>query len=171
MNRRVIAEGKYLRLVDEDGWEICERKNARGVVAILAVTDDGKILLTEQRRAAMKKQVIDLPAGLAGDNAGSEDEPLSEAAKRELLEEVGYDAKTMTELMSGPPSPGMSTEMVTFFRAGGLSKTNAGGGVEGEGITVHEVPVQEIRSFLAAQEQAGAVVDVKLYAALYFLKG
>lgn len=170
MTVRVIAEGKYVRLVDADGWEYAERRNARGVVAIVAITPDGRIVLTEQLRRAVGCAVIDLPAGLAGDDPSAADEPLANAAHRELVEETGYEASDMQGLASSPPSPGLTSEVVTFFRAEGLKRVNAGGGVEGEGITVHEVPLAELEKFLAAESAKGKLVDVKLYAGLYLAK-
>ena len=74
--------------------------------------------------------MIDLPAGLAGDGPGTEE--LVTAARRELLEETGYDARRLTLLAHAPTSPGLTTEVVSFFRAAGLKKVAAGGGIEGE---------------------------------------
>jgi ADP-ribose pyrophosphatase len=123
VSRRVIAEGKYIRLVDVDGWEFVERCNASGVVAIIAITADHKIVLTEQKRRAVGKMVIDLPAGLAGDTPGDESEALAIAARRELIEEVGYDVSSMRELETTPPSPGLTSELVTFFAAEGIKRS------------------------------------------------
>lgn len=170
VTRRVIAQGKYIRLVDVDGWEFAERCNARGVVAVVAITPDRRIVLTEQLRRAVGVRVIDLPAGLAGDTPGDENEALAIAAKRELVEEVGYDADAMVELATTPPSPGLTSELVTFFRADGLRKVSAGGGVEGEGIVVHEVPLAELDRFLDEQKKRGALIDVKLFAGLHLAK-
>ena len=61
--RKVLKEGKYLRLVKVDGYEFVERTNCRGVVAIIAVTGDERLVLTEQFRLPVGRVVIDLPAG------------------------------------------------------------------------------------------------------------
>src|SRR5215217_1288754 len=87
-----IAEGKRVRLVRRGDWEFVTRKKSSGIVAIVAVTDDYKLVLVEQYRPPVAKSVIELPAGLAGDEAGHEQEDLLTAARRELLEETGYEA-------------------------------------------------------------------------------
>ena len=117
---RVLGAGRWLRLVEVDGWEFVERVKATGVVAIVAVTPDGELILTEQFRRSVNGRVIDLPAGLAGD--GPESEELVTAARRELIEETGYDARRFTLLAHAPTSPGLTTEVVSFFRAAGLKK-------------------------------------------------
>ena len=86
----VIYEGKHVRLVRRGEWEYVTRKNVTGIVGIVAVTDEGKLLLVEQPRPPLNRNVIELPAGLAGDVAGQEGEELANAARRELLEETGY---------------------------------------------------------------------------------
>ena len=95
---RTLAEGRWLRLVDDAGWEHVERVNGHGVVVILAVTEEGELLLVEQYRPAVKSRVIEVPAGLTGDVAGREDEDADAAARRELLEETGYEAQEMEAL-------------------------------------------------------------------------
>jgi ADP-ribose pyrophosphatase len=164
----VIASGKHLRLVKRGSWEFAERPGVSGVVAIVAVRDDGRLVLTEQHRPPVEKRVIDLVAGLAGDIEGQRLEPLESAAEREMLEEIGYRASSLTLLASGPPSPGMSTEVVTFYLARGLVKVAPGGG-EGthEAITVHEIELSNIDAWLAEKERGGAMIDLKVYAGLY----
>ena len=81
--------------------------------------------------------------------AGQEAEDLADAARRELLEETGYEADGMTKLGAGAASAGMSDEVITLFLATGLKKTGAGAGDGSEQITVHEVPVADVPAFLA----------------------
>jgi ADP-ribose pyrophosphatase len=166
--RKILAEGKHIRLVEEDGWEYAERVQASGIAVIVAVTPEGRLLLVEQYRRPVKARVLELPAGLAGDIAGQESEDLTDAARRELLEETGYEAATMVALTAGPPTAGLATEIVTFFRATGLRKTGPGGGDATEGIVVHEVPVAEVESWCRARATTGVLVDPKVYAGLYF---
>ena len=45
---RTIAEGRYVTLVEEDGWEYVIRHGVTGIVIIVPVTDDGKLVLVEQ---------------------------------------------------------------------------------------------------------------------------
>src|SRR3954469_4815650 len=101
-----VWKGKFLRVMKIGRWEYAERVNAIAGVVIVAVTNDGNLLLTEQERLPVGKRVIELPAGLAGDLKGKETEELALAARRELLEETGYEAGGLTWLTSGPPSPG-----------------------------------------------------------------
>ncbi|TAN38409.1 MAG: NUDIX hydrolase [Verrucomicrobia bacterium] len=164
---RVLGEGKYLRLLDRDGWEYVERHSIRGIVAIIAITADRQLVLVEQLRRALDARVIELPAGLVGDLAGAEHEDLAVAARRELLEETGYAATRLEFLFHSPLSSGLSSSLITFFRAYGLKKIHAGGGDESEDIVVHEVPLAEADAWLAAQRVRGCYVDPRLYVALH----
>jgi ADP-ribose pyrophosphatase len=167
----VLAEGRHLRLVRRRGWEYAERTNAVAIVVLVAVTAEGRLLLTEQHRVPVGGPVIELPAGLVGDRPGEADEDLVTAARRELLEETGYEAGAVRPLAAGPPSAGLSSEVVTFLLAGDLRRVAAGGGDEHEAITVHEVPLTTVADWLAAQARAGRLVDPKVYAGLYLLRG
>lgn len=167
---KVLAEGRHLRLVSRGGWEYADRGNVTGIVVIVALTPEDKVILVEQNRPPVGGRVIELPAGLAGDVAGSESEALTEAARRELLEETGYAAESFTRLFEGPPSAGLSSEVLTFFRADGLTKVEAGGGDDSEDIRIHEVPLEHITGWLLHRAQAeGVFIDPKIFAGLYFL--
>lgn len=163
----LIAAGRHLRLVSSNGWEYAERVNASAVVGIVAVTAERRLVLVEQFRPAIGCRGIELPAGLVGDIAGEEDEDLLVAARRELIEETGYDAEHLECLAAGNTSAGLTSEEMTFVLATGLRRISAGGGDEHEDITVHEVPVAEIDSFLNQRVTAGCKVAATLFAGLY----
>jgi ADP-ribose pyrophosphatase len=166
---RVLAKGRYLTLVDEGGWEYVLRANVSGIVVIVAVTPDQRLILVEQYRTAVHKRVIELPAGLVGDIDGRRGETLREAAARELEEETGYTAAELRPLFEGPIAVGVSDEIVSFFQAHGLTRVGAGGGDDTEEITVHAVPLAELDAFLAARARAdeGLAVDPKIFAGLF----
>jgi ADP-ribose pyrophosphatase len=165
--KKVLACGAHLRLVCVGKWEYAERADSSGVVAIVAVTDDGKLILTEQYREAVHAPVIDLAAGLAGDE-GDKTESLETAARRELREECGYDAAELVHLTDVPTSAGLTSETVAIFRARGLRRVGSGGGNHSESITVHKVSLAKIDSWLTRRQRAGALIDVKVYTGLYF---
>ncbi len=166
--KEVLAEGKYLRLVKQGHWEFAERNNATGAVVIVALTNKGKLLLTEQYRTPVQARVIELPAGLVGDIPGEEDEAWELAAQRELLEETGYFAKKIKPLAAGPISAGFGTEMISFFLAQKIEKKEKGGGVEGEDIVVHEVALDRLPAWLKKKARQGLMIDPKVFAGLYF---
>jgi len=163
----VLFEGHFFRVKKKDHWEYVERCKSSGIVAILAITDNRELILVEQFRVPVNKRVIEIPAGLAGDIEGKENEVLAEAAKRELLEETGYEAQRMEYLIEGPSSAGLSNEVITFFRAHALKKIAQGGGDESENIQVHTVPLVELKTWIETRRQEGCLVDYKVFAALY----
>ena len=166
-DERTLGEGKYLRLVERRGWEFVHRHGCSGVVVIVAVTPADRLLLVEQYRPAVSHRVIELPAGLVGDTVAWRDEALIDAARRELIEETGYDAATMLPLAESPTAVGLSSERLTFFEARDLTKVGPGVGDHTEDINVHEVALGDLPSFLAQKQREGLLVDYKIYAGLY----
>lgn len=167
--QRIAWEGRHLRVVVRDGWEYISRTKPTGVVGIVAVTDDGKLVLVEQHRTPVNAAVIELPAGLVGDQAGEEAETLGTAAKRELLEETGYAAERMTRMVDGTSSAGLTDECVTLLLAQGLKKVSQGGDDGSEKIIVHEIPLAGIGAWLGDQTRAGKLVDFRVFAALFLV--
>ncbi len=164
----ILHEGRFLSCRRTlRGWEYVTRVNAKGCVAILAIADDQRVVLTEQYRPPLGRRVIELPAGLAGDIPLQEDEPLLVAAKRELKEETGYEASHWTMLLEGTSSAGMTDEVVTLFQAGGLVKMAEGGGVHGEDIRIHLVHRSDVRTWCRDRQAEGMGVDFKIFAALH----
>jgi ADP-ribose pyrophosphatase len=165
---QILHQGRFLRLVSRGGWEFVERTNAQGVVVVIAVTEQGELVLIEQERRPVGAPVIELPAGLSGDDPGAHGEELADAARRELLEETGYEADRLERVTHGPSSAGLTSEVLTVFRAVGVRRVGGGGGVAGEAITIHHVPLPEVPAWLEAAQARGALVDPKVYAALWF---
>jgi ADP-ribose pyrophosphatase len=144
--RRVLAEGKHVRLVAQSGWEWAERIKATGAAVIAAVTDDDRLVLVEQYRIPVQCRVLDLPAGLAGDEPGTAGEAIIGAARRELFEET-----------------------YSLFVVRGARKTGPGGGDAREKIEVHVVPLAELDAWLDAKRQSGVMIDPKIYLGRWFL--
>ena len=87
-----------------------------GAVAVVAIDDDGDIVLVYQYRHAFGRRLWELPAGLL-DMGG---EPPHETAARELAEEAGLAADTWRTLVDLDSAPGFSDESVRVFLATGL---------------------------------------------------
>jgi ADP-ribose pyrophosphatase len=168
--KRTLHTGEFLALIREGHWEYAHRVKATGSAIIIAVTDDRKLLLVEQYRVPLHARTIELPAGIIGDEPDNGDEDHHEAARRELLEETGFEAAKVRPVMTGAAAGGLSSEVVTLFLASALKRVHKGGGVAGENITVHEVPLARADKWLGAKAKAGLLVDPKIYGALYFIE-
>jgi ADP-ribose pyrophosphatase len=88
-----------------------------GAVAVIALTNDNKIILIKQFRKSAEQVMIEIPAGLV--HKGERD---IDGAKRELLEETGYKAGKIKKVFAGFSSPGFCTEVISFYLATGLTK-------------------------------------------------
>lgn len=168
--KKILVEGKFLRFVKKSEWEFIERINCSGIVIIVAMTQDDKVILVEQFRPPVGKNVIEFPAGLINDQPLKKNESIISGAKRELWEETGYRATKMVKITHGPISAGSNADIVTIFRAYGLRKEGRGGGDETEMIKIHEVPIKSIDQWLKRQGKRGCLIEPKIYTGLYFLK-
>ncbi len=162
-----LYAGRFLEMVQDDRWEFVRRRNASAVVGIIAVTPAGELLLVEQFRIPVGARVIELPAGLVGDEQADED--LATAAARELGEETGWEPAVCTVVARGPSSAGLTSEVTTLVLATGLRQVSAGGGVAGENITVHRIPLARVPEWLAERAASGVLIDHKIYAGLWWL--
>ena len=169
LEHRVLAETRYLRLVQAGHWTYAQRPNVRSAIAVVAVTDRDELVLVDQYRIPIRGRVIELPAGLVGDEAGQEQETLEAAAARELHEEAGYRATRLEVLTEAVSSPGLTDESVNLIWAEGVEQVSLGGGLDNEDIIVRHVPLADIPHWLQEQQRAGKRIDYKVFAGLYFL--
>src|SRR3954462_4658725 len=88
-----------------------------GAVAIVGLDDEGKVVLVNQYRPAIRARLDELPAGLLDVDG----EPALHAAQRELAEETGLAAEEWNVLIDLHSSPGMTDEAVRVYLARGLS--------------------------------------------------
>jgi ADP-ribose pyrophosphatase len=128
-------------------------------VAIIPIIGD-EVILIKQFRPSLDKWVLEVPAGRVEIN-----EALEDTARRELIEEVGYDAKTLIKLVSIYPAPGYSDEVLHIFLAKDL--TYVGSKLEvGELIEVVKVRLDSALDLVLSDD----VVDAKTLISLLILK-
>ena len=87
--------------------------NHNPTVAIAAINDKNELILIKQYRTAVKKTLLEIPAG----SLNNLEEPPSVCAQRELAEETGFQAKTLIKLFEGYLLPGYCNEYMYFFLA------------------------------------------------------
>lgn len=161
-----LCRGRFLELLRDGRWEYAARTRGSGGAAVVAVTPAREIVLAEQFRHPVGARTIELPAGIVGDDDHGEAPEL--AAARELEEETGFRAARIALLMSGPTAPGLTSERTHLVLATGLTRVGAGGGVAGEDIVTHVVPLDDAPAWLSDAAARGLAVEPKVYAGLFF---
>lgn len=132
-----------------------------GAVAIIAITDKGKIVMVEQYRKALEKSIIEIPAGKL--EPGEKPEV---TAKRELEEETGYQAETLDFVVSYYTSPGFANEIIYVYEARGLSEVEDQlDGDDDEFVELIEVSLEEAMDLINSQR----IHDAKTIHAIYYL--
>ncbi|HUL01009.1 MAG TPA: NUDIX hydrolase [Nitrospirota bacterium] len=167
IDKKIVWMGNFMSAVeityrDARGvirtWEALERVGIAGIVVMVALTPSGTILLEKQFRPPLGRDVIELPAGLVDPG-----ETMEEAARRELVEETGWTAHTLTYLAEGPISTGASTEALRAYLCTDLEHVGKNGGDDNEIIEVIEVPIEDVQSFLRNEQKDGMLVDLKVF--------
>ena len=157
----VMWQGDWITAKRRGKWEYVAR--ARGIrAAVILPLDGDHVILVEQYRVPVGARVLELPAGLIGDEVGAEGEDSLDAARRELVEETGYAATHWQDCGTYLSSPGLTGESFTLLKATGLSKVGDGGGTAEENITVHRVPLADLPARIAAFRAGGLAIDVRL---------
>lgn len=167
-----IYKGKFLSFKERDSWEYVERLGCKSAVVIIPVTLNNEVVLIEQKRVPLGRNVIEFPAGLVGDE-GFGSESFVTAAFRELKEETGYIPVPESESICADnieyfgefcTSPGLSNEKVHVVRIV-VEKDNLA--TPEDGITVHVVPLFELRDWL---KEKSKTCEVSVKTLLYSLR-
>ncbi|MBQ3545267.1 MAG: NUDIX hydrolase [Lachnospiraceae bacterium] len=125
LERNLVYEGSIINMYKDTikvsngnivEWDFIGHK---GAAAAIPVTDDGKIILVKQWRNSLDRFTYEIPAG----GLEGEDEPMLEAAKRELEEETGYKSDDLEFLISLRTTVAFCNERIDVFVAKNLVKT------------------------------------------------
>ena len=131
-----------------------------GAVAVLALLDNGKLVMERQFRYAPQREFIEIPAGKIDHG-----EDILITAQRELLEETGYIAAEWTHLTTAWPSIGYADEHIEYFLARGL--TYQGHNLDdGEFLEVFELSLDEAMEWV----RQGKINDSKTIVGLFWLE-
>lgn len=109
-----------------------------GAVAVVALTEDGRICLVRQYRTALGRVTVEIPAGKLSPG----EDPL-ECANRELLEETGMTAERIAFLTTIATSDGFCDELIHIYMATGISFSRSNPDAD-EFINVDLVPLGEL---------------------------
>jgi ADP-ribose diphosphatase len=155
---RTVYDGKLFDVTVER-WGDHEREIVEhpGAVAIVAVDRDGMVTLVRQRREAVRKELLELPAGTV--EAG--EEPL-ETARRELAEETGLSGGEWRAVQAFYTTPGFCREEMHLFFAEQVERGEATP-ADDESLELVRWPVGELAEHLHELEDAKTLAGLLLY--------
>lgn len=160
LDERVVHSGYIFDLVtarfESPEGEVFERDVVRhpGAVSVVPIDDDGRIVMVRQYRPALDDLLLEIPAG----KRDVADEPPADTAQRELGEEIGVRAGSLTLLGTFANAPGFSDEMSWVFLGRDLEAVPR----EVQGIEETHLVVERI-TFAEAREMIvdGRLTDTK----------
>jgi ADP-ribose pyrophosphatase len=155
---RVVHEGRVVTLLVER-WGDHEREvvDHPGAVVIVATDRDGSLVLVRQLREAVRKELLELPAGTLKPG----EEPLA-CARRELREETGYGGGRWRAGPTFYTAPGFCRELMHLYFAEDVEPGEAAL-EEDESLEVVVVSAAEIESVLEEAEDAKTLVGLLLH--------
>lgn len=121
-----------------------------GAVAVLPVLSSGELVLVRQYRHAVGRTLLEVPAGTR-----EPDETPEACARRELIEETGYEARVLQELTRFYVSPGWANEELIVYVATGLMRGSAYP-AEDERIAVVPVSPDDVLELVRLRQIADA---------------
>ncbi|RWR15034.1 NUDIX domain-containing protein [Siminovitchia fortis] len=168
VSTETIFEGKIISVqVDEvelPNGKLSKREIVRhpGAVALIALTDENKIVMVEQYRKPLERSLLEIPAGKLEPG----EEPAA-TAERELEEETGYRAGKMEYISSFYTSPGFADEIIHLYLATGLEKVeNPADGDEDEFVELFELTLEEALECIRNER----IYDAKTVFAVQYLQ-
>ena len=136
----------------------------RPSVAIVAITNNDKVILIRQYREPLEKEIIEIPAGVKAKG----DETALQTAKRELMEETGYTAKNWIELGRLSIEPNIvSTQPFVFLAIDATRKPQLK--IE-ENIKHSEYTWEEIEALIRTKQLTNSFSIAALYATKVHLR-
>ena len=125
VERRLIHRGRYLEFRVDTIERADGSRGTRdvvghpGAIAVLALDDDGRLLLVRQWRIPAERAMLEIPAGTLDVHDGITEDP-DVAARRELEEETGSRAGAWRKLAEFWTAPGFASELMHLYLATGL---------------------------------------------------
>lgn len=172
LEERTLFDGHMIRLVEStltvpDGSQVTrEIIRHPGAVGIVAIDDARNVVLERQYRAALDRNLLEIPAGKR-DVVG---EPPAETARRELIEETGLDASRWTPLVTFYNSPGFADEHSAIYLAEGLVDVGHDlQGPEEEAMEIVRVPLDHTWDLISSGELVDGKSIIGLLVALRHL--
>ena len=166
LDSAIVYEGSFIQVVKDtvrlpDGsTSTREHIKHPGAVAVLAILDNGNLVMERQFRYPPQREFIELPAGKIDHG-----EDILITAQRELLEETGYVASEWTYLSTLWPCIGYADERMEYFLARGL--THQGSQLDdGEFLEVFELSPAEAMQWI----KLGKINDSKTVLGLFWLE-
>jgi len=166
LDSEIVYEGSFIQVVKDnvrlpDGsTSTREHIKHPGAVAVLAILDNGNLVMERQFRYPPQREFIELPAGKIDHG-----EDILITAQRELLEETGYVASEWTHLSTMWPCIGYADERMEYFLARGL--THQGSQLdEGEFLEVFELSPADAMQWI----KLGKINDSKTVLGLFWLE-
>lgn len=144
-------------------WDLIDHK---GAAAVVAVREDGKLLMVRQYRNALERETLEIPAG----GLNNREEPTELAAKRELEEETGYVCEQMEFLTSIYTTVAFCNEKIDIYLAKDL-KPGSQNLDEDEFINVEAYSVEELKQmiFESRIQDSKTICGILTYAAKFGL--
>lgn len=157
------------RVAYGDGEIVREYVDHTGAVAILALDDDGRVLLIQQYRHPIRHRDWELPAGLL-DIAG--EDPMV-AAQRELAEEADLVARDWQPLVSTWTTPGGNSELIRIYLATGIQAAPAAYAREDEeaDIRLEWIPLADAVDAVLEGRLRNGILSIGVLAAERRLRG
>ncbi len=164
-SRRLVHSGSILDIYEDvmlcpDGntevWDFVSHR--KGAAAVVAVTEEGKLLMCRQYRPALERYTWELPAG----SRDSVEEETLVCAKRELKEETGYDTDQWSRLLSLKSTVAFCDELIDVYLAENVKKVGEQQLDESEAIDIKLFEPEELLSMI----YAGTMQDAKTVAGI-----
>ena len=138
-----------------------------GAVAILAVDDDGRLLLVRQWRVPARQALLEIPAGTLDIHDGVTEDPAL-AARRELEEETGHRALSWRKLVTFWTAPGFTSELMHLYLATGIAGAEGDERLtpdEDERLELRHVGIDEAHDMI----ERGEICDAKTILGILWL--